>query len=231
MTFHLKRHITAAVDALRRDPRPSCLSDFLLGLQCDPFFADDSLGRPEEGSGVVILAGVSERRLEKLRGDLEGSSLPHEYVLPYGIVLAGLDRAARAASQHRDRDVWLGGADPKLVQAARHSLTDAMDFALQEESQKLSQSYSRVAGDSAFQCFFMGVSFAQCNHRFEVSVWLDRGRYQTNLLRLLFVMGILAWPDRQAHRLTSKMAPRILELTEENFGRPMAEVLRNFAAV
>ena len=165
--------------------------------------------------------GIPWPVLEQFRSRLAGIAMPHEYVLPFAVFLGGLTVAAAMPSHARAQT--LETARDGLTRAARETLRDAIEFALQEEAQTLVRSSSSIPGDTAYQCLFMGVAYAQSNHLPQTHAWLELGCFQDNLTCLLFAMGFLSMDDPQARRLTRKIRAHIDALTEENFG---PEILR-----
>lgn len=180
----------------------------------------------EETAPAPILA-VAWDQLLAWRARLAAAELPHEFVAPYLVFLAGLQHALRAADRPAGSEVR---GDDGLREAAAPSLRDAVEFALQEKAQALVASSSGLSGDTEFQCLFMGVAFAQKNHTEAVDAWLRRGNYQANLLRLLFAMGTLAATDRAARRLHLKFSARLPGLVEASFGKDAREALAGFPA-
>lgn len=187
-----------------------------------------ALSEPHEEPRGPVTMGVAWESLLILHARLAAAPLAHEFVAPYLLFLVGLahgmkTRAANAAMPDP-------GERDGLEETARQSLRDAVDFALQEKAQALVQSSSGMPGDTEFQCLFMGVIFAQKNHAPEVHEWLHRAGYQAGLVRMLFVMGVLAGEDRQARRLIIKFSARLPGLVTHSFGEEARRVLDDFAA-
>jgi hypothetical protein len=168
--------------------------------------------------------GLAWPRHLTLRDGLSKLPLAHDQVLPYLLFLAGLRSAAdQTARAYTPGDP--GEGDGRLTRHAGLSLADAVEFSLQEQAQALAKSSSRIAGDTAFQCLFMGVAYAQSNHPPAVHSWLIHGSFEDNLTRLLDAMGVLAWTQPHARRLTARIMPRVDDLIRENFGPEVARLM------
>lgn len=177
----------------------------------------------EATPGEPDTLGVPWSALRCFRSRLAELPMPHEYVLPFAVFLGGLTLAA--TDQLLQHAPHRSVSQDALVEAARETLRDAVEFALQEEAQTLVRSDSKIPGDTAYQCLFMGVAYTQANHTTRTHAWLTQGDFQDNLTRLLLAMGMLAWKDPQARRLTRKIRANLHALTEENLGREVARLL------
>jgi hypothetical protein len=167
-----------------------------------------------------VTIGLPWSRLKGFRDRLSAMSLPHDLVLPYLLFLGGLRQASCVPVPVPTSNP--SAATLELMGHATLSLRDAVEFSLQEQAQSLAKSLSGIAGDTAFQCLFMGVAYAQSNHTPDVHAWLMRGSFDHNLTRLLDAMGVLAWTLPQARRLTTRIVPHFSALVLENFGPGVA---------
>jgi hypothetical protein len=200
-------------DCLAAPPRPPFVPS--------PESADPPPASPREEPETF---GVPWRRLQMLHARLSGAKLPHEFAIPFLIFLRGLREAVRLEQANPGARQPAPNAEAELVEAARVSLKDAVEFALQETAQALADSHAAEAGEREFNGLFMGVAYAQKNHARSVYEWLHQGAYAANLLRLLFAMGFLSASEPRARRLTVKVMDRLPRLIEETFGEEIARL-------
>jgi len=167
-----------------------------------------------------------EACLQELWSNLDRLSLPHEFVLPFSIFLAGL--CLGRASDSKNQRPW---TDPHSETLSRESLVRATEFALQEESQCLAKASSKIPGDTAFQCLFMGIAYVHENPTSDLDTWLHRGKSRRNRNRWLLDMGSQAVDQAQSRRLTKKIVPHLDRLIEGNFGTGVGKAIKEFTVL
>jgi hypothetical protein len=171
--------------------------------------------------------GLPWTRLEELRANLRRIPLRHRLVAPYTVFLCGLaygSSHAGARAQPAEHVLKDG-----LPEASRQNLESAVDFALTEEAGMVAN--DSVALPPALSRLFMGIGYAQRTHSADVYEWLHsrgRSRFQDQLLRLLFAMGVRAATDIYARQLLSFASDTSDFLAANCFGPEIESLVRSF---